>query len=329
MAQKRKETSFDIRQLVVFRNAKGQSERKISKDFQIPRSTVGLIIRRFKNQDRLENKPRTGRNPLLNKYEKRWIMRKVKKDPKISAPKLATELFIHCGKNVNPETIRKTIRENGNNGRIARKKPFISETNRQKRLKFAEEHKDRPETYWNKTIFADESKFNIFGPDGRTRVWRKPNTEHNKENTISTVKNDGGSVMVWGCFSAAGVGKLIFINGVMDRFKYIDILKDGLLPSAAEMGPNGNFQFHQDNDPKHTVHDVRLWLLYNCPKVTKTPPQSPDLNPIENLWDELDKRVRQHSITNQQQFKKIVASELKKISVDYCKKLVESMPKRL
>jgi transposase len=48
MAQKRKETSFDIRQLVVFRNAKGQSERKISKDFQIPRSTVGLIIRRFK-----------------------------------------------------------------------------------------------------------------------------------------------------------------------------------------------------------------------------------------------------------------------------------------
>jgi hypothetical protein len=117
----------------------------------------------------------------------------------------------------------------------------------------------------------------------RTRVWGKPNTEHNKENTIPTVKHGGGSVMVWGCFSAAGLGKLIFINGVMDRFKYIDILKDGLLPSAAEMGLNVNFQFHRDNVPKHNAHDAHLWLLYNCPKVTKTPPQSPDLNPIENL----------------------------------------------
>ncbi|GFT83541.1 HTH_Tnp_Tc3_2 domain-containing protein [Trichonephila clavipes] len=59
---------------------------------------------------------------------------------------------------------------------IAVEKPFISLQNQKERLKFAKTHKMKTDNFWKKVIFSDESKFNIFGSDGRRTVWRKPNT---------------------------------------------------------------------------------------------------------------------------------------------------------
>lgn len=69
--------------------------------------------------------------------------------------------------------------------------------------------------------------------------------------------------------------------------------------SVEKMGIASDFYFQQDNDPKHTEEVVRLWLLYNTPHQLKTPPQLPDMNPIEHLWDVLDRCVPEHHITSQ------------------------------
>lgn len=90
--------------------------------------------------------------------------------------------------------------------------------------------------------------------------------------------------MVWGCFAANGVGALVFIEENMTADTYISILKQNLRQSAEKLGISNEFKFYQDNDPKHKAWKTRLWLLYNCPNILETPPQSPDLNPIENLW---------------------------------------------
>ena len=63
-------------------------------------------------------------------------------------------------------------------------------------------------------IFLDESKINLFGSDERVIVWRKPRTELRPQNLKSTVKHDGGHVMVWGCISFKSVGNLVFIDGM-------------------------------------------------------------------------------------------------------------------
>lgn len=63
--------------------------------------------------------------------------------------------------------------------------------------------------FWNRVLFTDESKYNIFGSDGREKIWIKANTAMNPKNLVSTVKHDGGSVMVWGAVAASGVGNLL------------------------------------------------------------------------------------------------------------------------
>ena len=82
--------------------------------------------------------------------------------------------------------------------------------------------------------------------------------------------------------TAQGIGKLTFIDGIMNQYVYLSILKNIFHASVQKMGLDvNNYHFQQDNDHKHTAYDVKLLVLYNT-KYT-TAPQSPDLNPIENL----------------------------------------------
>ena len=82
----------------------------------------------------------------------------------------------------------------------------------------------------------------------------------------------------------------------MNHSLYLNILRDNFKLRAQNLGIGNNFIFNHDNGPKQTAINDRLWCLYNCPQVLKTPLQSPDLNSIERIWRELDVRVRKHDI---------------------------------
>jgi hypothetical protein len=208
-------------------------------------------------------------------------VRKVKKDPGLSDPKLSADLFEKSGKKVHPDTIRRVLKEYGYNGGVARKEPYINEKNRKKRLVFAKQFISK-NSWWN-NVFANESKFNLFGPDERKIVCRKRNQALNFRNLNPTIKHGGGNVMVWVCTSSKGVEKLVFINGIMNKNMYLDILKQNFKKSLTAMDIENLFKFYHYNDPKHKARIVQEYLLYKCPRVLYPQPQSPDLNPIENL----------------------------------------------
>ncbi|GBL75743.1 Transposable element Tc1 transposase [Araneus ventricosus] len=126
--------------------------------------------------------------------------------------------------------------------------------------------------------------------------------------------------MVWGCFAASGMGNLVFIENNMDQYKYKNILKENLKIFAQKLGIQNTLKLYQDNDPKYTALNVRLWLLYNCPKFIKTPPYSPDLTSIENVWHELEKRTRKYDISSKEQLKAVLTKEWDKIEHSYIKK---------
>ncbi|GFX97823.1 HTH_Tnp_Tc3_2 domain-containing protein [Trichonephila clavipes] len=139
---------------------------------------IQKILQKFKKTGMLANNEGRGRKKIMNSITERRVIHQVKIDPKISAPKIAASTSDTLGRSVSAETVRRVLRKAGYNGRVARKKPLIGKRNRVKRLKFAKEHILKPQQFWNVVIFSDESKFNIFGSDGRRMVSRKPNTSH-------------------------------------------------------------------------------------------------------------------------------------------------------
>lgn len=74
----------------------------------------------------------------------------------------------------------------------------------------------------------------------------------------------------------------MFIDGVMNTYKYINILKENVHDSADCLGIRNNFKFYQDNNPEHKAYATRQSLLYNCSKVMETLSQNLDINLIEN-----------------------------------------------
>ena len=115
----------------------------------------------------------------------------------------------------------------------------------------------------------------------------------------------------------------------MQKFQFLNILKNNLVQSAEKLAIKDSFHFYQDNDSKHTAGIVKEWLLYHYTRVIKTPPQSPDLNIIENLWQKLEVEIRKYEISCNDYLKKALLMEWNKISPDYTKQLVESVSNRL
>ena len=130
----RKELSIEERNIIINNHKMGKSYSQIAVIIGKSKSTMQKIINRFKNEKRIENKPRSGRPLKLNATEERKIVALIKNDPIISASKIAAELKESLDKSVSADTVRRSIKRAGYNAQqcAARKKPFINETNRKK-----------------------------------------------------------------------------------------------------------------------------------------------------------------------------------------------------
>lgn len=176
-------------------------------------------------------------------------------------------------------------------------------------------------------LWTDETKFNLVNSDGIRYVRRPVNKRFDPRYTIGTVKHSGGNIMVWGAFCHLGVGPLFRIVGNMDQVQYREIMENIMLPYATS-NMEGSWMLQQDNDPKHTAKSVKKWFADNNIRVMDWPSQSPDLNPIENLWEEVDRKLKRQNFKKPEQLFDAIKEEWNRIPMSLLHTLVESMPRR-
>ncbi len=221
-----KELPEELRDRIVARHRSGQGYKKNSAALKVPKSTVASIILKWKMFGTTRTLPRAGRPAKLSYRGRRALVREVKKNPKITVAELQ-RCIREMGESCRKSTITAALHQSGLYGRVARRKPLLSARHMKARMEFAKKHLKDSLVWW------DQDR--TFGLNSKRYVWRKPGTAHHLSNTVPTVKHGGGSIMLWGCFSAAGTGRLVAIEGKMNAAKYRDILDENLLQSAQDL----------------------------------------------------------------------------------------------
>lgn len=211
------QTLTDFQKGQIFAHWKDKkSKKKISDITGVPRTTVIRIIQKLETEGNSSRKSGSGRKRKTTKREDKIIIRESKKDPFLTAVDISRIVSTDHNINVSHDTVNRRLNEAGLPSRVARKKPFISDTNVEKRLNWCLKYKDWTVEQWKRVLFCDESAFTLVY-HGRTLVRRPPGKKaaYDKRYIKPTLKYGGGKINVWGCFSYEGVGDLHQIEGIM------------------------------------------------------------------------------------------------------------------
>lgn len=328
--EKHKELTVFERGMIIGLHKGDHGASDISRILGIPRSTCQNVIKKYDEKGLTDTLPRSGRPALLTEREERALIHQVKENRKNSIEEI-TESFNQL--NLTPisiSTSRRILHKYDYFGRIGKRKPFVSENNRQKRLKWCRERKFWNEE-WDNIIWSDESRYLLFENDGQQWVWREPHEKYDVDCLVPTVKSGNNGVMIWGCFVKNKLGPLVVLDGKITGEVYKNLLDSHLLPFIESLDETITFSFQDDNAPVHRANLVLEWKEENLIPSIPWPAQSPDLNPIEHLWDHLGRKVHEHKPRpkNKNELITVLKEEWLNIENNYLEKLVNSMPSRI
>ncbi|MBN3288591.1 TCB1 transposase, partial [Polyodon spathula] len=279
-------------------------------------TAVAKIIKRFEETGTHEDRTRSGRPRLTSESENKLIRVKSLQNRRLTVPEIQAQLKATRRTDVSTSTAQRRLREAGLTGRIAAKKPLLRVQNK----RFEE---------WKSVLWTDESKFEIFGSNHQVFVRRREGERMSSACVVPTVKHGGGSVMVWGWFAGDRVGDLYQVHGKLIQHGYHSILQRHAIPSGLWL-VGQSFILQQDNDQKHTSKLCKNYLAKESEgqvNLMTWPAQSPDLNPIELVREELDRRVKAKLPTSALHLWELLQKSWEDMSGDFLLKLVNRMPR--
>ena len=337
-----KEATLAVRIRAVSMIEAGISIHKVAKVVGVAIRTIRRWLLRSKAGESLQNKRGRGRKTSVTMVPKVVIAKTIGK--KMKSTRKISQNLKSKGFSISHVTVHTYLRKNL---RVRPYKPQIqpklTEKQRAARLKFCIDRKMWSIDVWRRVLFSDESSFELFHTPNRQndRVWT-----NSSANVRPTEKvKFPGKIMVWGVMSYRALSHLHIIpkgQTVTSEYYVEVILKQSLASTMLRTGDSGTILerellperskaiFQQDGAPPHTSKRSQEWLKSNMPGFwTKDiwPPNSPDLNPIENLWAILKSKLdSMERATNINMLEKQLLLAWKEISPDTLEKLIAGMP---
>lgn len=314
---------------IIFLHQNGMKPLDIALKVGKSKRSVQRVLKEFKDTGEIAGpKKKTGRPRITSSREDRKLERIVKQQP-FKTQNQYREAWKNTGAVASRSTIRLRLKESEFKRCRAKRCPMLKKWQRKKRVTWANQHRFMPRNYWNRVLWSDESYFEIPGCR-RNTCYRKKNQDFNPKNVKPKVRHPGG-VMVWGCMSARGVGTMLIVNGKIDSYKYCETIEEGIYSSLPKLFPEENFVFMHDYAPAHNSKFTKEWLQDHDIEMLSWPSNSPDLNPIENLWRQMKIRIRQvHPLPRTKaELIAVIKDVWNNFPSTKCAELVKSMPERL
>lgn len=331
--------SIAQREAVITLRNQGHTTAQIKKHLErfhnafVARSTIQRTVSRAAITGSVRDVPGKGRPSVCTERDVRAVLRHARQHRFDSIPTIASVISNSCHKNISPSTVRRVLRRGGVRRYIAMRKPALNARQRRARLAFAHAHSNWTVSQWRKILFTDEKLFKIFSNRRGFFVSRNRSEKYHPDCLLGTTKS-GPQVHVWGAIGWYGCAPLKKVPASLNAVRYQqliinDIEKVGKRYSARLWNRHVNWELMQDNAPAHRARTTSTFLAAKGVSVLDWPGNSPDLNPIENVWGYVQSRIPRTPMRNAEHLWEHVQAAWSRVPRSYIQKLFLSMPSRI
>jgi len=298
-------------------------------DVDVSKRGIQKIVHKYKSEGIYGDRKRIGRPLKLSKRSQSFIRRLCLKNRRMSLTNLSRTYNMGSDLHVSRCTVNRILNKYGLRSHPAVCKPLVNDKQRKRRLQWARSRQQWDINKWSHVVFSDESMFRTHNHCHSQRIRRFQNERFSPICTKKIIQH-GAQVHVWGCFSRFGVGILKRIQGKLNSEAYqTKILNDMNLVGHCIVFPLRTFIMQHDNAPCHRSASTVSYLTEQHIEVLDWPANSPDANPIENLWHFIKMKLNDLGPMNSDKMWKEIQNIWYNIPSALCRRLVDSMPRRV